>query len=261
VDEVDIRGKLESRWTTVGGLFRIHAHVSINQSPPAGGVPTVVLVHGLVISSLYMLPTAERLATFYNVFAPDLPGFGKSDKPEQVLNVSELADALGAWIDAMNLGPVILVGNSMGCQIIADLAARAPHRVKAVVLIAATVDPSARTFWKQLKRLLIDATREPLSLLYIHFRSFLAAGLRRSIQTAKYALEDRIEINLPRISCPALVISGTRDPLSPQAWAEQVASLIPQGRLALIQGGSHALNYSAPDKVSHLIREFTERNC
>ena len=225
----------------------------------AEGTSTVVLVHGLVVSSLYMLPTAERLAAFYNVFAPDLPGFGKSDKPEKALNVSELADALGAWIDALNLSPVILVGNSMGCQIIANLAARAPHRVKAVVFIGTTVDPSQRTFWEQFKRLLIDATRKPLSLLYVHLRCFLVAGLRRSLQTAKYALEDRIEVNLPRISCPALVISGTRDPLSPQAWAEQVARLLPRGRLTLIHGGSHALNYSAPDKVSRLIREFIEQ--
>lgn len=87
-------GRLESRWTTVGGL-RVHARVSADRPPAAHDSP-VVLVHGLVVSGLYMVPTAERLSHFYRVFVPDLPGFGKSDKPARAMNVTELADALAA---------------------------------------------------------------------------------------------------------------------------------------------------------------------
>ncbi|HEY1404550.1 MAG TPA: alpha/beta fold hydrolase, partial [Pyrinomonadaceae bacterium] len=125
-------GRIESRWITVGGL-RIHARVSVNLPASACDVP-VVLVHGLVVSSLYMLPTAERLATFFRVFAPDMPGFGKSDKPLRALDVPELADALVAWMDAAGLVQPVLVGNSLGCQVIANVAARNPHRVAGVVL-------------------------------------------------------------------------------------------------------------------------------
>jgi 2-hydroxy-6-oxonona-2,4-dienedioate hydrolase len=107
----------------------------------AGGVP-VVLVHGLVVSSLYMEPTAERLAPFHRVFAPDLPGFGRSDKPSRALSVAGLADALGAWMDAEGLERAVLVGNSLGCQVIAEMAARAPHRAAGVVLTGPTVEPS-----------------------------------------------------------------------------------------------------------------------
>lgn len=109
-------GELESRWTRVGGL-PIHARVSaapLSRGPLLRG-PPVVLVHGLVISSLYMVPTARRLAPFYRVFAPDLPGFGKSGKPARVLSVPELADALVAWLDAAGLGRAAFVGNSLGC--------------------------------------------------------------------------------------------------------------------------------------------------
>ncbi len=56
----------------------------------------VVLVHGLVVSSRYMVPTAERLAPHCRVFAPDLPGFGGSEKPPRVLDVAGLSDALSA---------------------------------------------------------------------------------------------------------------------------------------------------------------------
>ena len=203
---------MESRWTTAGGL-RIHARVSADRPPASGGVP-VVLVHGLVVSSLYMLPTAERLALFYSVLAPDLPGFGKSDKPARALDVTELADALGAWIDAAGLGPAVLVGNSLGCQVIADMAARGPHRVAGVVLTGPTVDPAGHTHYEQFKRLLIDATRERLSIAFAWLRGLHEAGLRRAWQTSRYALENRIEKNLPRIHVPALVVRGTRDPIA-----------------------------------------------
>lgn len=232
--------------------------MSVSRPPPACGAP-VVLVHGLVVSSLYMVPTMERLAPFCRVFAPDLPGFGESDKPSRTLNVTELAEALGAWMDAAGTGRAVLVGNSLGCQVIAEMAARSPDRVAGVVLTGPTVDPAGRTLREQFKRLLVDAARERLSLVPTWLRDLGAAGLTKAWQTARYALENRIEENLPRLRVPALVVRGSRDPVVPQAWAERVAGLLPRGRLAGVSGGPHALNYSAPDELTLLIREFVER--
>jgi 2-hydroxy-6-oxonona-2,4-dienedioate hydrolase len=249
--------KIESRWTTIGDL-RIHAHVSAGPSSVADDV-TVVLVHGLAVPGLYMLPTAERLAPFYRVLVPDLPGFGRSDKPAETLNVMELAGALGAWMEAENCGRAILIGNSLGCQVIVELATRFPQLVAGLVLTGPTVDPAGRTLMEQFKRLLIDATRERPSLLLIQLRGLFAAGLKRVWQTSKYALAYHLEERLPFIRAPALVVCGERDPLVPQAWAEQVARLLPNGRLAIIPGAPHALNYSAPDELAGLIREFIDR--
>jgi 2-hydroxy-6-oxonona-2,4-dienedioate hydrolase len=53
----------------------------------------VVLVHGLVVSSHYMVPTLKRLPTIWSI-APDLPGFGESEKPRRVLDVTGLFDSL-----------------------------------------------------------------------------------------------------------------------------------------------------------------------
>ena len=219
---------------------------------------TVVLVHGLVVSGRYMVPTAERLSHSYGVFVPDLPGFGKSDKPARALNVSELADALDAWMEAAGIERAVLVGNSLGCQVIAEMAARSPDRVAGVVLTGPTVDPAGRTLYEQFKRLLVDATRERFSLIFVWLRSLFEAGLSRGWQTARHALEDRIEEHLPRVHVPALVVCGERDPVAPRAWAEQVARLLPRGRMVVIPGGPHALNYSAPDELVVLIREFVE---
>jgi 2-hydroxy-6-oxonona-2,4-dienedioate hydrolase len=57
------------------------------------GRPPVVLVRGLVVSSHYMVPTLKRLAAYHLVYAPDLPGFGESEKPRRVLDVTRLSDS------------------------------------------------------------------------------------------------------------------------------------------------------------------------
>jgi pimeloyl-ACP methyl ester carboxylesterase len=69
-------------------------------------------------------------------------------------------------------------------------------------------------------------------------------------------LAHRIEDLLPRIGAPALVVRGSRDYIAPQAWVEEVARLLPQGRLAIIEGGGHALNYSKAPELARLVRPF-----
>ncbi len=111
----------------MGGL-RLHALASVDPVP-AGRAP-VVLVHGLGVSSRYMRPLARHLATDFRVHAPDLPGFGRSDKPRRVLSIPELADRLAAWMEAAGPRRASLVGNSLGCEILVELALRHPERVE-----------------------------------------------------------------------------------------------------------------------------------
>jgi pimeloyl-ACP methyl ester carboxylesterase len=216
----------------------------------------VVLVHGQIISSRYMIPTAKRLASRFRVFAPDLPGFGLSGKPSRILCVPELADALGGWMDAIQLGPAALVGNSLGCQIAVDLAVRRPELVDALVLAAPTIDPTARTATAQIVRWLRDWPGEHPSLALAHLQDFARAGLRRSLGTFRCTLADRLEEKLPRVQARTLVVRGTRDTIVPQAWAEQVARLLPRGELVLIPGGPHCVNYSTPGPFSRIITTF-----
>ncbi len=105
--------RLGSFWTEVCG-WRVHARVSRDPVPPEA--PIVVLVHGLGVSSRYMLPAARALAPHYRVYAPDLPGFGRSSKPRQALTVPELADALAAWMGRVGIGRAALIGNSMAAR-------------------------------------------------------------------------------------------------------------------------------------------------
>jgi pimeloyl-ACP methyl ester carboxylesterase len=242
--------------TVVGGL-RMFARVGC---PLAQENETaVVLVHGQIISSLYMVPTAERLAVHFRVFAPDLPGFGHSEKPRRILCVPELADALGAWMNAMGLQRAALVGNSLGCQIAVDLAVRRPELVQALVLAGPTIDRHARTASTQIVRWFRDWPGERPSLALAHLRDFAHAGLRRSLGTFRCTLADRIEHKLPLVRARTLVVRGTRDTIVPQSWAEEVARLLPDGELVLIPGGPHCVNYSTPGPFSEIVTSFLGR--
>lgn len=245
---------LQSQWVRLDGL-RMHARVSINRGMPSERLP-LVLVHGLVVSSRYMLPLAELLAPEFHVYAPDLPGFGDSDKPAHTLDIRALADALAAWMVACGIERAVLVAISFGCQVLAELALRHPRRVDRLVFQGPTVDAKARTVRQQLLRIWLNGRRERVSLGRISLVDYAKAGVVRAVRTFRYALADRIEDKLPRIGVPVLVVRGERDPVVPQAWAEAVTSLLPQGRLVVIPGAFHTVNYSAPEALVRAIRPF-----
>lgn len=203
-----------------------------------------------------MIPLAEALAIHHPVFAPDLPGFGLSDKPGHVLDLRELASALGKWMDAMDLPRAVMVANSLGCQVVTQLAVTQPDRVVAAILQGPTTDPEARSILVQFGRLLIDALREPLSLHPLVVRDYLKAGIRRNLQTLRYGLQDPIEERLSRMPVPTLIVRGARDPLVPQRWAERAAELLPHGRLIVLPGAAHAINYAQPKELARVIRDF-----
>lgn len=248
------RPPLERQWRMVGGLA-VHARVA---DRVASWFPAVVLVHGLGVSSRYMQALARELAPFYRVFAVDLPGFGLSERPARPLGLVELAEALATWIRATGLRSATVVGNSYGCQIAVELAARRPRLAERLVLIGPTTDPAYRTRRQQIVRLLLDATREPISLLGLTIRDYLRSGPRLMLNGLDDAIAHPLEARLPMVVAPTLVLRGMRDPLVSAAWAERVASALPAGRLAVVPGVGHAAHYAAPRSVARTIRRFVD---
>jgi len=248
---------LRSVWTEVGGL-RLHSRVCA-EAAPAGRLP-VVLVHGLSVSSRYLAPTASHLAPWRPVYAPDLPGFGQSPRPRGVPDVAALAGWLAAWMDAMGLPRAVLLGNSMGCQIIVDLAVRQPRRVAAAVLVGPTMDRHARSGVVQAWRLLRDGLGESLASIVTQAGDYARFGPVRTIRTLRLALADRIERKLPAVAAPALVVRGEHDPIAPQRWCEEVAALLPRGELQVIPRAPHALNYDFPAALSAATLAFLARH-
>lgn len=248
-----IEHTMESKWVQV-------ANCSLHYRVPRYQLPedhlAIVMVHGLVVSSRYMLPTAEQLATTYRVYIPDLPGFGKSGPPDHFQNLDEMADTLAVWMQHIGLFRAVLLGNSLGCQIIARFAVRHPQMLHAAILLDPTMDKRARTAHQQIGRWLINIIFEPFSLYPLVLRDFLDSGIRRFLATFRYGLQDKIETFLPHISAPTLVVRGSRDTIVPQAWAEYVAQLLSQGTLVVLEDAAHDVNYNAPGKLLEVIRQF-----
>jgi pimeloyl-ACP methyl ester carboxylesterase len=221
----------------------------------------LVLVHGLGLSGRYMLPVAHQLARRFPVYLPDLPGFGDSEKPADTLDVPGLAEALAAWIMAAGLAPAALLGNSFGCQIIADLAARHPELVERAVLQGPTTPPDERSWFWQFVRWRQNQPFNPDSMSPITWGDYRKCGYRRLFQTFRYQLQDPIEQKLPRIPAEVLVVRGQLDPICRLRWAAEVAGALPRGRLVEIPAVAHTLVYTAPEQLAQVTRQFLEEPC
>lgn len=227
-----------------------------NQLSPSPGPPAIILVHGLIVSSRYMIPIARLLASDFRVYAIDLPGYGVSEKPPRALTVTEAADALAGWMDTVSLASAHLLGNSYGCQVAAEFATRYPDRVQRLVLQGPTINPHQHSFWRQLPPFVMNLRYEPMSLVWLVARDWWAIGPPRSAQMVRQCLADYIEDKLPRVQAPTLVVCGAKDPHVPRYWAEEAAQLLPRGELKIVPGYGHCLNYTAPLELRRVIEPF-----
>jgi 2-hydroxy-6-oxonona-2,4-dienedioate hydrolase len=243
-------------WETylvAGGRMRVRRFTA---GPHDAEAPTIVLLSGLGLSGHYMLPVGVELAPRFPVWIPDLPRYGRTLPGRVALDVPELADAVVAWMDRIGLDRAALVGNSMGCQTAVEAAARHPDRVSHVVLEGPTIDAGARSILRHAGRIALAGRREPASLGPLQVADWSRTGPRGVVATIQYAFSHRIEDRLPDVRCPALVVRGTRDPIVPQGWAEQVAAGLPHGSLVVVPGASHAMTYASPRELAELVETF-----
>lgn len=252
----DQTDQFKSIYTQVDGLS-IHARASLSTATEPSK-PILVLIHGLLISSRYMMPIAECLADDYRVFVPDMPGFGQSDNPPHIFSLQELANSVIAWMDALNLPRAIFIGNSLGCQVIVDLAIRYPERVDRLILTAPTVDPYARSMFWQFIRLVMDGPLEDISLAFPMLIDVFAGGPYRAVKTFRYALADPIQAKLTQVKAPTLVVRGDCDPVVSQAWVEKATALLPNGQLNILKQAPHCVTFSTPDELASVVRTFLQ---
>ena len=101
---------------------------------PGRGAP-VVAIHGLTASYLSFVGVAERLAGRRPLFAVDLRGRGDSDKPDGPYGMAQHARDVAAAMQALGLGPSVIVGHSMGAFVATALATQNPELVSGVIMI------------------------------------------------------------------------------------------------------------------------------
>jgi len=217
-------------------------------------LPPVVLVHGVGVSGSYFRPVAAYLDDHLRLYVPDLPGFGRSISHTGIWTIRQLADGLAAWLDVHALGDAVLVSNSLGGQILTLLAERRPDLVRALILVAPTVDPEARSVIGQVYRGLLDIPRESRSIWTLWLPDFFRAGVRRALLTLRYGINDPQLERLGSILAPVVIIGGERDPIAPPAWVMAMATLLPRGRCLIIPGAPHAMNYTNPRQLARIIR-------
>jgi pimeloyl-ACP methyl ester carboxylesterase len=182
---------------------------------------------------------------------------------------------MAAALLAEQPGELLLCGTSMGGMLALEVMRQAPQRVKGLALLAS----SARPDTPELIRLRSDAIelfaqgrmREVLQAnLVFAFDPAHAAALAPAylamIERAggaqliaqNRAVMARVDLRplLPQIACPALVMCGESDLLTPPDHAQEMAALIPGARLELLQQCGHLLTWEQPQRVSALLVDW-----
>jgi pimeloyl-ACP methyl ester carboxylesterase len=161
-------------------------------------------------------------------------------------------DALAArLLDALEEGPVVLVGHSQSCQLVA--AAARDRRVVAVVLLGPTTDPRLRSAVGLVRQWLRTAVHEPVRSVPRILAQWWTTGPRSMAALWRTAAPDRIERRLADVRVPVVVVRGARDRLCPHDWAAHVAASAPLGRLVELPGAAHMLPQTHPEEVAALI--------
>ena len=250
---------LTSVWTAVARKGRRPLRIHALQGGDASVVTTTaVLVHGYGIGSSYFVPLAARLSERLHVLVPELPGHGISDHDTDPLTIVELAGALAAWMDARGARGVLMIGQSRGCQVIAEVAARRPELAARVVLIGPMSDPRGRSMRHLLVCGVLTVVFERPSLVVRALLDYRRAGLRVLAHELRELLSHRIEDVLPRVSAPACVIRGARDRFVPQRWADTVATLLRAPAAVSVPGCGHAVQYGDPARVARIVLAAAE---
>jgi len=246
---------LQEQWAICGGL-PIHFWTSRNAEYPGG--PTLIHLHGFGISGSYLLPTADLLAAEYRSFVPDLPGYGRSIHPERVLSISDLAEAVVQFMDVVGVDTATLIGNSMGCIVAIETARIVPERIERLVLVSPAGGRYNRPIFKGVAQLALDGLRESPRMFTIAVPDYLRFGLinagRLFWQMIHYPTVDRFR----ETEAETLVIVGERDPLVSEERIVEGTKVNTRIQIVRVGGAAHAINYSHPAKLAHLVRSFLQ---
>jgi pimeloyl-ACP methyl ester carboxylesterase len=217
----------------------------------AEGTP-FVLVHGIGVGYSYYRRLAPLLAEHGPVHVLELPGFGSAPKPAHVLDVEEHAGLVVALLESIGR-PVVLVGQSMGTQIVLEAALRVPELVERVVAIGVVTDPDERSALMQGLRLAQDVLGETPAANWQVFSEYLRCGPRRYLATLPSMLAYDTDAAVAAVTVPTLLVRGAHDPICRRPWARRLAASLAVGRLVEIPGAVHNAQATHPRATASAI--------
>ncbi len=245
--------ELEGRWSLVRGTPVYHRAHEVE------GAPVVLHLHGFAISGSYMVPTAALLADEFTTYVPDLPGFGRSPRPDQDLDIPMLADSAAAFLDSVGAERATVVGNSLGCAVLASFAQRHPDRLERAVMVSPAGGKQSQPLARAIGQLVRDAPREPPSMATLAVPDYVSFGVITTYKLFVALTRFPTFQALIEVDKPLLAVLGVRDPLLPPA--ERIKEIVRQMQveqltIAVLKDAAHAINYSHPRETADLIRGF-----
>jgi pimeloyl-ACP methyl ester carboxylesterase len=232
------------------------------------GEPLVILP-GLGTSIDFWQLNVPTLAEHFHVFAVDLPGFGKSDKPDVSYDLMWLTDQVLAFMDAKHIERADFIGGSMGGHIALLLALHHPERVDRLVIMGSSgtwnqwlVADHLRRMWPHIYWSLTNR-RPPMTHALFDYQMALRADGRRFAREGRACARALRSIfyhscrhQLQEIQAPVLLIWGEDDPIHPLKSAEYFATHLPHARLVLVPGAAHEVMIDDPELFNDEVIAF-----
>jgi len=248
--------------------------------------PPVVCLHGGGQTAYMWEELGAALAPTHHVFAPDLPGHGDTD-PVDEMDRRSLAATIPPLLDEFGIERAAFVGASLGGIVSLTLAAVEPGRVASIALI----DIGHRLEDEGVNRIIDFMTRHEsfaspeeaaveVAEYLPHRRAVNPDNLRRNLRERpdgrwvwKHMFARRLRGAGPPVGgwrqlvagmdreaaalrCPVLVLRGAASDVLSNEGAEEIASLIPDARLATVGSAGHHAAGENPETTVDLVRDF-----
>ena len=247
-----------------------------------GDGPVVVLAHGFGGSARNFAPQARALRDRYRVVRYDARGHARSEAPDDPAAYTPeafVAD-MGRVLDHAGADEAVVGGLSMGAGTALRFALAHPERVRGLALAAFPPGPRARGSFTAVARQFADAIErdgleaagerfvwgpdsgldpEAAKLVRRGFLEHPPHGLAHTLRggIAEQPSVDEVAPQLATLRQPTLVIVGYRDRMSLEP-SRQLASAIPNARLAIVEDAGHVVNLARPVEFNAELRSFLD---
>ncbi len=266
----------------VAGAMNLQGvNIHYRELGPRGATP-LVMIHGWGSSGRMWRPTMLHFSDRYHCVTLDLPGHGRSMKPDHNwYTISRFGDIVAAFTDQLDLVCPILMGHSMGGTIALRLASEHRLQVRALVVvnpvIAGEMFPRhlsiedrlyhrllalGRGLWPLATRLLDGAPRAlrrrwPGHVRRNH-RDLAYTTADSALGSFRAVLQEDLRKELGTISAPTLVMVGSSDATVPPAQGVAAAAAIPNADLVMLPAGHHPPD-EIPDQYLDRVEGFLRR--
>ena len=216
----------------------------------AGSGTPVVLIHGGASDSQEWVSTINALCHRYSLYAPDLIGYGLSDRTKEGYYLSDFSEFILGFVETLGLEQPVLVGHSFGGRLCLDIALRHPEKIHKLVLADAAglgkISP-----WSNILLTGLWAIRKLLQR-----RQPFPKFLNKEGEDSNWLCVDE----LPNLKTPTLIIWKRHDLYFPLAIARRAKGLIPGAHLVVLPGYGHAPHRQNQDSFNHHLLDFLDHD-